>query len=159
MSGAVSLRILSLLAVLLGAVALSACGDEANSRSAKNAYVRDLNAAQQQFATNASAVSQQGAKSLGQYRRTLGRFQETISAFEAKLRAIQVPTVVSAEHEQLISAVTKFGTDFKEVSSALNNPNARALGEAKNAIMTATQRANARIEAAAAAIDSKLRGT
>jgi len=157
MSGA--LRILSLLAVLAGAVALSSCGDEANSREAKNAYVRDLNAAQQEFATSASEVSQQGAESLGQYRRTLRRFQETISTFETKLRTIPVPSVVSAEHEQLISALTKFGTDFNAVSAALNNPNVRALGEAQNAIATATQRANARIEAAAAAIDSKLRST
>lgn len=157
MSGAP--RILLLLAMLVGAVALSACGGEANSREAKNAYVRDLNAAQQQFATSASEVSQQGAESLGQYRRTLRRFQETISTFETKLRTIHVPSVVSAEHEQLIAALTNFGVDFKAVSVALDNPNVRTLSEAQNAISTATQRANARIEAAAAAIDSKLRST
>ena len=154
-----ALKILSLLAVLLGAVALSSCGDEANSREAKNAYVRDLNTAQQAFAMSASEVSQQGAKSLGEYRRTLRRFEQTIETFEEKLRAIEVPSVVAEEHEQLIAALTKFGTDFKAVSVALNNPNARALGEAQNAITTATQRANARIEAAAAAIDSKLQDT
>ncbi len=154
-----ALKIASLLAVLLGAVALSSCGDEANNREAKNAYVRDLNTAQQAFAVSASEVSQQGAKSLGQYRRTLRRFEVTIAAFEEKLRAIEVPSVVVEEHEQLIAALTKFGTDFKAVSVALDNPSARALGEAQNAITTATQRANTRIEAAAAAIDSKLRDT
>lgn len=146
-----------LLAMLVGAVALSACGGEANSREAKNAYVRDLNAAQQQFATSASEVSQQGAESLGQYRRTLRRFQETISTFETKLRTIHVPSVVSAEHEQLIAALTSFGQDFKQVAGVLNNPNPRTLSEAQSSITTSTQRANARIEAAAAAIDSKLR--
>lgn len=158
MSGA--LRIMSLVALLVGAVALGACGGEAESREAKNTYVRELNAAQQEFATDASRVSQQGkAASLGQYRRTLGRFEETISSFEKKLREIDVPGVVEDEHRQLIAALTRFGKDFEEVTGVLNNPNARTLGEAQNAITVATQRANARIEAAAAAIDSKLRDT
>jgi hypothetical protein len=157
MSG--TLRILSLLAVLIGAVALSACGDEANTREARNAYVRDLNAAQQEFATNASAVSQREAATLGQYRLTLRQFQTTITNFESKLRTIAVPSVVTEEHEQLIAALRRFGTDFERVTAVLNNPNTRALSDAKIAITTATQRANARIEAAAAAIDSKLRDT
>ena len=158
MSGA--LRIMSLVALLVGAVALGACGGEAESREAKNTYVRELNAAQQEFATDASRVSQQGkAASLGQYRRTLGRFEATISDFEKKLREIDVPSVVEDEHAQLIAALTRFGKDFEAVTGVLNNPNARTLGEAQNAITVATQRANARIEAAAAAIDSKLRDT
>jgi len=149
---------MSVVALLVGAVALAACGDEANSREAKNAYVRELNAAQVEFATNAETVSQQGkAASIGQYRRTLRHFEETIEDFTTKLRGITVPDVVQEEHEQLIAALTRFGTDFEKVTSVLNNPNARTLGEAQNAITTATQQANARIEAAAAAIDSKLK--
>jgi hypothetical protein len=151
---------MSLVALLVAAVALSGCGDEANSRAAKNAYVRELNAAQKEFATNASTVSQQGkTTSIGQYRRTLRRFEDTIADFATKLRGITVPRIVQDEHEQLVAALTRFGTDFEQVTRVLNNPNARALGEAQNAITTATQRANARIEAAAAAIDSKLGDT
>ncbi len=148
---------MSLVALALAAIALGACGGGADNREAKNTYVRDLNAAQQQFASDATTVSQQGkASSLGQYRRTLGRFEKTIADFAAKLRGIEVPGVVQEEHEQLVAALTKFGADFKQVKGVLNNPNARSLREAQNAIATATQRANARIEAAAAAIDSKL---
>jgi hypothetical protein len=155
MSGVV--RIVSLVALLVAAVALSACGEEANTRAATNAYVRELNAAQREFATNATTVSEQGkTTSIGQYRRTLRRFEDTISDFATKLRGITVPSVVQEEHEQLVAALTRFGTDFEQVTRVLNNPNARTLGEAQNAIATATQRANARIEAAAAAIDSKL---
>jgi ABC-type enterochelin transport system substrate-binding protein len=151
---------MALAALLLGAIAVSACGDEADGRKAKNTYVRELNAAQQEFATNASKVSQQGkSDSLGQYRRTVRRFEATIAKFATKLRGIEVPSVVRKEHEQLIAALTSFGNDFQKVTGVLNNPNARTLTEAQNELMAATQRANARIEAAAAAIDSKLQDT
>lgn len=147
-----------LVALLAGVVALGACGGEADSRKEKNSYIRELNAAQQEFATNASRVSTQGkAASLGQYRKTLQRFEDTITTFEAKLRDIKVPSVVEDEHKQLIAALTQFGEDFEAVTGVLNNPNARTLSEAQNSITVATQRANSRIEAAAAAIDSKLR--
>lgn len=155
MSGA--MRILSLVVLLLGAVGLVACGGS-DEREANNTYVRQLNAAQQEFAAGATAVSQQkSAASLGQYRRTLRRFEDTIARFTTKLRGINVPTVVEKEHEQLTAAITGFGADFEKVTAALNNPNARTLSEAQSGIMAATQRANTRIEAAAAAIDSKLR--
>lgn len=154
------LRTTSLLVALVAAIAPTACGGESESRSERNGYVRELNAAQQEFASNASSVSQDGkAASLRQYRRTLARFEKTIAEFAAKLRRIEVPRVVREEHDQLIAAVTSFGSDFEQITEVLNNPNARALSEAQAAITTATQRANARIEAAAAAIDSKLGGT
>ncbi len=152
------LRIIALVLLAAGAAALGACGGEADSREAKNTYVRELNAAQQEFADNASRVSEQGrASSLGQYRRTLRRFEETIDTFATKLKEIEVPSVVEEEHEQLVAALTRFGADFEEITGVLNNPNARSLQEAQSAIAAATQRANARIEAAAAAIDSKLK--
>ena len=124
MSGA--LRIVVVAALLFGAIALGACGGD-DAREERNAYVRELNAAQQEFAT--------------------------------KLRGIDVPSVVREEHKQLIAALTSYGTDFQKVTGVLKNPSARTLSEAKSALTTATQRANARIEAAAAAIDSKLQAT
>jgi hypothetical protein len=154
-----ALRFITLTALLLGAIALGACGGDAD-REAKNTYVRELNAAQQEFAANASKVSENGnADSVGQYRLTVERFEDTIGKFATKLRAIEVPGAVEAEHKQLIAALTSFGTDFKKAAEVLKNPSTRAVSDAKNALSTATQRANARIEAAAAAIDSKLEDT
>ena len=153
------LRIIALTALLLGAIALSACGGD-DDRDAKHAYVSELNAAQREFATNASKVSQNGKSgSVGQYRLMVERFEATIRKFATKLRAIEVPSAVEAEHRQLIAALTGFGTDFKKAVEVLKNPSTSAVNEAKNALSAATQRANARIEAAAAAIDSKLKDT
>jgi hypothetical protein len=153
-----ALRIVALTALLLGTIALGACGGD-DGREEKNTYVRELNAAQREFAANASKVSQNASPSLGEYRRMVQRFQATIETFASKLRAIEVPPAVAAEHKQLVAALTGFGADFRKASDVLKNPSARAVGEAKNALDTATQRANARIEAAAAAIDSKLKET
>lgn len=155
-----ALRILSLLAVLVGAVALSACGDEANSREAKNAYVREVNAAQTGFASNVSSVSQQiTPKSSGtQDRRTLERFETAIADVVKQLQAINVPTDVETEHEQLISAMTGFGDEIKKATDALKNPDTRSIAEAQRAITTATQTVNGQIDAAIAAINSKLNG-
>lgn len=154
MSGA--LKMLSLVALVIGALAVGACGG-ADEREERNAYVRALNAAQQEFAENASLVSQQRSPaSIGQYRRTLQRFESTIASFTTKLQKIEVPDEVRDEHAQLIDALKSFGLDFKRVTAALKNPNPRKLSEAKRAIAIATERANLRIEAAAAAIDSKL---
>ena len=154
MAGA--LKILSLVALLVGALALGACGG-GDEREERNAYVRELNAAQQEFADSASLVSaQRSPASIAQYRRTLERFQATIARFTGKLQEIEVPDEVQDEHAQLIDALKSFALDFKRVTAALKNPNPRKLSEAKRAIGIATERANLRIEAAAAAIDSKL---
>lgn len=158
MSGA--LRILSLLAALVGAVALSACGDEANSREAKNAYVREVNAAQMGFASNVSSVSQQitPKSSATQDRRTLERFETAIADVVKQLQGINVPTDVETEHKQLISAMTRFGDEIKKATDALKNPDTRSIAEAQRAITTATQTVNGQIDAAIAAINSKLNG-
>jgi hypothetical protein len=150
---------MSLVVALVGAIALGACGG-ADVREERNTYVRQLNAAQQEFAANATVVARRTSPAtIGEYRRTLQRFESTIANFTTTLRNIKVPEPVGDEHAQLIDALTNFAVDFKRAAGTLNNPNARAVDEAKRAIAAATQRANVRIDAAAAAIDSKLQDT
>ena len=158
MSGA--LRILSLVALMLGAIALVACGgDESNGREAKNAYVRAINTAQTDFATTVTTVSQRitPKSSAGEDRRTLERFETAIDEVVTKLRAINIPSDVEAEHRQLIAAMTDFGTEIRKATQALRDPDTRSIAEAQRAITTATQSVNGQIDAAIAAINSKLR--
>src|SRR5688572_1290386 len=112
------LRIIALAALLLGAIALGACGDEADSRDAKNAYVREVNAAQTGFANTVSTVSQQitPKSSANQDRRTLRRFETAIEDVVEQLREIEVPKDVETEHKQLISAMTGFGNEIKKAT-------------------------------------------
>lgn len=152
---------MSLVALVLGAIALSACGDDGSSREAKNAYVNEVNAAQTGFASTVTSVSQQitSKSSPAQDRRALERFETAIADVVEQLREIDVPKDVEAEHEQLVAAMTDFGSEIKKATAALRNPDSRSIAQAQRAITTATQTVNGQIDAAIAAINSKLRGT
>ena len=69
-----------------------------------------------------------------------------------------MPEDVETEHKQLISAMTDFGAEIKKATDALSNPDTRSIAEAQRAITTATQTVNGQIDAAIAAINSKLDG-
>jgi hypothetical protein len=150
-------RILSVLSLLLAAVALGACGG-ADERKEKNAYVQQVNSAQTEFASTVTTVSQRitSKSSSSEDRKTLQQFETAIEDVVAKLRNIKVPADVMSEHKQLVGAMTGFGADIKKATDALKNPNTRTIAEAQRAITTATQTVNTRIDAAIAAINSKL---
>ncbi|MDP2712683.1 MAG: hypothetical protein Q8O56_15835 [Solirubrobacteraceae bacterium] len=151
------LRFVLLALLALSATALAACGG-ADEREAKNAYVRGVNAAQNEFASNVSTVSGEitATSSSDEDRRTLERFETAIQDVVRKLRAIEVPDDVQTEHEQLTAAMGGFGDDIKEATTALRNPTTRAIAEAQRTIAMATQTVNGRIDSAIAAINSKL---
>lgn len=153
------LRIISLVALALGAIALGACGDDADSREAKNAYVRDVNAAQMAFASTVTTVSQQitSKSSPADDRRTLERFEKAIDDVVVQLRGIDVPEDVEAEHERLVTAMTGFGAEIEKATEALEEPDTRSIAMAQRALTNATQTVNGQIDSAIAAINSKLR--
>lgn len=151
--------IATLLCLLLGAVALGACGGD--DTEAKNAYVQKVNDAQAAFASTVTTVSQEitPKSSSKDDRATLERFQKAIEEVVAKLRGIPVPSDVESEHKQLVGAMTGFGEDISTATDALRNPNSRKIEEAQRAITMATQTVNVRIDQAIAAINSKLGAT
>ena len=155
------LRLLALVALLAGATALAACGGGDDEREAKNAYVAEVNAAQEEFASRITAVSQQITEksSPAQDRRTLQRFETAIDAVVERLRGIEVPDDVQTEHEQLVDAMTDFGGEIGKATTALRDPDTRSIAEAQRAVTVATQTVNGQIDAAIAAINSKLRET
>ena len=151
------LRIATLLSLLLAALALGACGGD-DERDAKNAYVQAVNDAQTEFASTVTTVSQRitPESSSSEDRRTLRRFQTAIEDVVRQLRTIDVPSDVEAEHRQLVAAMSGFGADIKKATDALRNPNTRSIAEAQRTIANATQMVNTRVDAAIAAINSKL---
>ena len=156
------LRFVSLLALALGGLGLGACGGgDDDDRAKKNAYVRQVNAAQMEFAMTVTTVSQQitPKSSSSQDRRTLRRFQTAIEEVVAKLRGIEVPASVRTEHTRLVEAMSAFGADIRRANAALRNPNSRQLARAQRAIVASTQMVNVRIDSAIDAINSKLGAT
>jgi len=149
--------VLALLVPVLAAVGLLACGGD-DDREAKNDYVRQVNIAQNEFAANVSTVSQRitNKSSSAQDRKTLEQFQTAIDDVVTDLRAIKVPGDVESEHAQLVGAMSGFGGQIEKATLALRNPDTRTIAEAQRTIQTATQTVNTRIDAAIAAINSKL---
>ena len=151
------LRGTALLLVAFAALALSACGGD-DERDARNDYVRQVNNAQNEFAQTVTTVSEQITEksSSSQDRKTLQQFQTAINDVVTDLREIEVPAAVESEHAQLVEAMTTFGADIRKATTVLRNPDSRKIAEAQKTIQAATQTVNLRVEAAIAAINSKL---
>jgi hypothetical protein len=151
------LKLLVPLVLAFAALALGACGGD-DDRKAKNAYVSEVNAAQSQFASTVTTVSERitPKSSSSQDRKTLAQFQAAIAEVVTNLRDIDVPEDVKSEHGQLVEAMSGFGGEIEKATKALRNPDTRTIAEAQKAIQAATQTVNVRIDAAIAAINSKL---
>ena len=146
------------LLLAVAALALAACGGE-DDQKAKNAYVGEVNAAQNEFADTVQTVSERitPKSSSSQDRKTLEQFQAAIADVVKNLRGIDVPDGVGSEHDQLVAAMSGFGDQIEEATTALRNPDSKKIAEAQRTIQTATQTVNLRIDAAIAAINSKLK--
>jgi hypothetical protein len=91
-----------------------------------------------------------------QDRKTLDEFQKAIADAVKNLKGIDVPGGVQSEHDQLVAAMSTFGQQIEAATAALQNPDSRTIAQAQRTIQTATQTVNLRIDAAIAAINSKL---
>jgi hypothetical protein len=151
------LRLTAMLLIALAALALGACGG-GDERKAKNAYVRQVDNAQNEFAQTVTTVSERITQksSSSQDRKTLQAFQTAIDDVVADLRAIEEPAAVKSEHAQLVKAMSGFGAEIRKATRALRNPDTNTIAEAQRTIQGATQTVNVRIEQAIAAINSKL---
>ncbi|MDQ3723910.1 MAG: hypothetical protein M3376_12810 [Actinomycetota bacterium] len=152
------LKIISSVLLALAALALGACGGGDDERKAKNDYVRQVNNAQNEFAQTVTTVSERitNKSTSSQDRKTLQQFQAAIDDVVTNLRAIDVPGAVKSEHEQLVKAMGGFGAQIGKATLALRNPDTATIAEAQRTIQSATQTVNLRIDAAIAAINSKL---
>lgn len=145
------------LAVLLAAVLLAGCGGADES----NAYVDDVNAAQMDFAQTVDRLSSSitPESSASEDRRTLNRFEGAIGEVVADLREIDAPEVVEPEHQQLIAAMSGFGTDIDAAVDALRGGSRSAIRRAQRTLADATARVDRRINMAISGINTKLGAT
>jgi hypothetical protein len=148
-------------AAIVASAALVACGDGGTSTKDKNAYAEKVNAAQTKFAATVSNVNQESGsqQSISHQRETLGRFQRAIDAVVADLRRIDAPPEVVKEHARLVGVMTDFGRNITQANDALRNPTTTGITQAKQKLASITGSVNARVAAAIAAINVKLKGT
>lgn len=156
--GRLSRRLAATVTALVAVTAIAGCGGGTSTKE-KNAYAREVNAAQQRFATTVSTVAQPGtAGSIATQQRTLTRFKRAIDSVVRDLRGIDAPSEVTKQHERLVAVMSGFGKDIGEASAAMRNPTPQRIELAKRRLAGVTQSVNARVAAAIAAINAKLRG-
>lgn len=150
-------RIALLVTAIVVAATLGACG--AQDSAAKNDYVKQVNAAQMQFATAATKVKQQITRqsSARQDRSALTQFSGTIDELVARLRAIKVPGDVRAEHERLVAAMADHGEQVSQITASMRSPTTAVLEDVQRKLSAATITVNANLSSATASINAKLR--
>lgn len=143
------------LPALLGLLLLTGCGSDSDER---NGYVRQLNAAQQQFSLAARSVTAEidGEGTSRSYRVTLRRYQRAIDRVVGDLRAIDAPDSVKDDHQKLISAMVSFGKDIRQAGDTLRDPTTTTLAAVPDDMRNAERRVNQRVATATAAINDKL---
>jgi hypothetical protein len=155
----VTRRVAAVVTALLAVTALAACGGGTSTKD-KNAYAEKVNAAQTKFAQTVSTVDKASgsAGSITQQQRTLRRFKRALDGVVADLRRIDPPSEVAKEHEQLTSVMVRFRKDIGQANDAMRNPTPSGIEFAKRRLATVTTSVNARVSAAIAGINIKLRG-
>lgn len=147
-------------AALLACATLGACGSsEGNSTEDKNAYVEQVNAAVNTFASTVTDVSKSITpdSSTRQDRRTISRFENAIHVVIGTLRMIKVPSDVRKEHGMLVSAMTGFREEIADAGKALRTQTTRAVADGQRKLGAATITVNEKIRTATKAINTRLR--
>jgi len=151
------LSIAALMVLLLAALVLGACGGGSSDVDEKNAYVRELNAAQSDFATSADEVSKQRIPAeISAKLRLVQRLTGAIDEVVQTMRGIEVPGDVQAEHQHLIDAMAGFRTDVQKLTQTYRGGDTREVSAAIIAFQTAQAQVDTRVNATIAAINSKL---
>jgi CHASE3 domain sensor protein len=152
-------RVASIVMPILAVVALGACGGGTGTQE-KNAYAREVNAAQTKFALTVSNASQdsRGDRSLTQQQQLLRRFHTAIESVVRDLRNIDAPSEVSQEHNQLVSVMSSYGDEIGRADETMRNPTPLGAEQAKQRLASASRSVSTQVNAAIAAINVKLRG-
>lgn len=141
--------------LLIAATALAACGDD-NTR--KNAYIRELTAAQAQYQANAKRIEADATPTSTprEDRRTLARFSATITHTITALRAIMPPSEVTAEHKAFVDVFVTWQDDVARFTKAIAKPTRSGVKRAQRQIAVANQTFNQSLRRAGTDIDAKL---
>ena len=152
-------RSLWISSLLLLTLALGACGGSGSDDiDKKNAYVRELNAAQLDFRSSAEEVSKQPIPADGSGKvRLVQRLGGAVDEVVKTMRGIEVPRGVRAQHRQLIDTMTGYRADIQKLMQTLRRGDTRTKRRAALAAFKAAElQVGSRVDATIAAINSKL---
>lgn len=153
MRGLFPVLLAPLVLVVLGA---AGCGADTEAR---NAYVDAVNRSQTRFARTFERLATRitPTSAAAQDARTLEGFQRAVGVIVGDLRAIEVPEQMRAPHDQLVGAVGRYGDEIRRARAAFASSDRQKVVAAQNRLRGAIATVSARIDAAIAAINRKLR--
>ncbi len=129
-----AIAILATLAISAGAVACGSSDDNDNSNGSdtsaqeplsKDAYLKQVNAAQTQFANDAAKLNLANPSSAKDFGDSLGELNGLIDTLRKQLDDIVPPDEVTTEQDELVKQLTTYGTVIKQQKGALTSGNAQ----------------------------------
>ena len=132
------------LLILVAGALVAGCGDDAEER---NAYVDQVNRAQQSFANTVQELSGQitEGSTTDSDRETLGRFETAIDGVVGRLRSIEPPEEVSTQHTELVETIDRYGNEVSDAVVALEGDDPEELLTAQRELLEATGEVSADI--------------
>lgn len=148
-------RIALLATLLVAAIAQAGCGGD---NAEKNAYIRELTAAQMRYQASAKRIEADATPTStpSQDRRTLDRFSAAIADTIAALRAIDPPPEAAAEHKAFVDVFVTWHDDVERFTEAIKHPTRRGVARAQRRIAAANATFNKSLREAGTDIDAKL---
>lgn len=145
------------LALLLLLLTLAATGCGSGDTDQKNAYVDEVNAAQQSFATTFEQVSGRITSSTtpASDNRTWRGFQTSIRKLTTQLEAVTPPDSVKQLHQELIDEFSSYGDAVATYRKALDG-NIEELSKAQATLATQTSQTSSSINRTIERINQKL---
>ena len=143
---------------LVVAVALVAAGCGNDNRSS-NGYVDAVNKAQNEFAATFDKLSTQitSKSTPSQDRRTLDGFKSAVDKVVVQLRAIDVPSKVKAQHQQLIDEIASYGDEIDRARRGFASQSPQEIIRAQTRLVSAVTRVSGQINKTIDEINKRLR--
>lgn len=129
-----AIAILAALAISAGGVACGSSDDDNGSNGSdtsaqeplsKDAYLKQVNAAQTQFANDAAKLNLANPSSAKDFGNSLGELNGLIDTLRKRLDDIVPPEDVTAEQDELVKQLTTYGTVIKQQKGALTSGDAQ----------------------------------
>lgn len=150
------LRAALLIFTFAAAAFAAGCGGDAEER---NAYVDQVNRAQQSFADTVQELSGQITEqsTTDSDRKTLRRFESAIDGVVEELRSIEPPEEVATQHAELVETMDGYGDEVSAAVDALEEEEEpEELVSAQRQLLEATRRVSADINRSIGEINGRL---
>ena len=122
--------VLPLLAVLVLATGLVACGgDDGSSTSDKNEYIQKVNDAQKEFADGVQKLNFSNPSSPADLKKSLDGLDPLLAGIVSDLQGIDPPDEVKAEHDKLVQSLRDYQKVVNDNKEGLTSGDQKAAQE------------------------------